>query len=176
MQNLKKFTKAKWLAIFCLLISFQSTAQMKAAKGITFDIDTTVKFNVSVSVLWDTLKEPSKWAGFSNGHIQFITVSGNLPGQSRVLYFSDGTERKDIVTQHQPEHRFIVIRVTDPLSPGIRENILTYTCVSEGKGLSRLDMRIKVEGDENEKIALLNVLRNEMYGYIGGLTKLFSEG
>lgn len=176
MKNLRIHSKIKCLVFFCLLASVQTMAQMEPARRITFDLDTTVKFNVSVATLWDTLKEPATWANFSNGHIKSIEVSGDLPKQTRIVHFADGTERKDIVVQYQPEYRFIVFKIADPLSPAIKDNVFGFTSATEGKGLSSLHIMIKVEGDEKEKKVLLNALKKERDGYIAGLTKLFAEG
>lgn len=168
-------SKIKFFVLFCLLVSVQSMAQMEAARKITYDIDTTVKFKVPVPVLWDAIKEPAKWADISNGYIKSISVIGDLPQQSRVVSFADGTERKDIVAQYQPEYRFIVFKISEPLSPAIKDNMFAFTAASEGKGLSSLHIMVKAEGDEKEKAALLNSLKKEIDGYIDGLAKLFSE-
>jgi len=175
MKNLKTHSKMNWLVFICLMASVPSMAQMEPARRITYDIDTTVKFNVSVSVLWDAIKQPAKWADISNGYIKSISVIGDLPQQSRVVTFADGTQRKDIVTQYQPEYRFIVFKITDPISPAIKDNILGFTVATEGKGVSSLHIMTKVEGVEKEKRILLNSLKKEMDEYISGLTELFSE-
>ena len=170
------YAKIKCLVIGCLLASVHTMAQMEPAKRITMDFDTTVKFNISVATLWNTLKDPATWAQFSNGYIKSIEVVGDLPKQTRIVHFADGTERKDIVAQYQPEYRFIVFKIADPLSPAIKDNVFGFTSATEGKGLSSLHMMIKIEGDEKEKSVLLNALKKEITGYIAGLTKLFPEG
>jgi hypothetical protein len=121
------FFRIKWLFVLYLLTSVQALAQMEAARKIVYDIDTTVKFNVSVPVLWDAIKEPAKWTDVSNGYIRSITVSGSLPNQIRVVNFADGTTRKDVIAQLQPEHRFIVLKIIDPVSSAIKDNILAFT-------------------------------------------------
>jgi hypothetical protein len=167
--------KIKFIILLCLLASVQSMAQMGAAGKITYDIDTTVKFDVSVSILWEAINEPAKWADISNGYIKSVAVSGDLPNQTRLVHFADGMERKDVISQYQPEYRFIVLKITGPLSPAIKDNMFCFAAATDGKGLSSLHFMIKVAGEEREKKELLDSLKKEMYGYITGLTKLYKR-
>jgi hypothetical protein len=150
-------------------------AQMETARKMTWDMDTAVHFHVAVPVLWDAIKEPASWAAISNGYIQSISISGEGSGQTRTVHFSDGTERKDAIAQYQPEYRFIVYKIGALLSAGSKDNLMTFTADTEGKGLSRLRIGIKVDGDGKEKKELLEALKKEMRGYIAGLTLLLAQ-
>lgn len=174
MNVLKKYGKASMLLVAGLAVSLTSSGQMGAAQRVEYDIDTAAKFNVAVSILWDAVKEPAKWADFSNGYISSIIVNGNVPDQTRVVRFADGSERKDVVLQYQPEYKFMVMKITDPLNKAITDNILVFTSVADGQGRSKLEIRIKADGDEKEKTAFLNALRKEMNNYMIGLAKRFA--
>jgi hypothetical protein len=169
------FFKIGALFSIALIFSIQSKAQMEAARKIQYDADTLAKFNVPVSVLWDAIKEPAKWADISNGYIKSITVSEDLVGKNRMVHFADGTERKDMIAQYQPEYKFIVLKVYEPLPSEIKDNTMAFTAATDGKGFASLHVFIKVDGAEAEKIKMLDMLKKEAYAYIEGLRKLFQQ-
>lgn len=171
---MNRFLKLTGLSLICLIMSLTSFSQMGAAQKIVLDIDTAVNLNVSVATLWDSIKDPATWAAFSNGYIKSIEASGDFQGLKRTLHFSDGRERTDVVKQYQPEYKFIVITITG-VPASIKDNFFMFTATSEGKGLSKLNIAVRVEGDKKEKAALLNALKPEIQAYIMGLTEYFQK-
>lgn len=164
----------KYLAalFFCVAHYSCSFGQMEAAQKITWDYDTTVTFKKSVPVLWDVIKDPAQWAAISNGYITSINVKGETVGQKRELTFADGTKRKDVVVQYQPEYKFIVLKITDPVPSGVKDNTFAVTASTEGEGVSSLHFMLRAEGDEQQKSPMINALKKETIQYIEGLRKV----
>jgi len=165
--------KYKYLVMlfFCAANYTCSFAQMEAAKKIDWDFDTTVKFNKPVPVLWDAIKDPAKWATISNGYITSIDVKGETQHLKREITFADGSKRKDEVTQYQPEYKFIVLKLVDPVPASITENTLAFAASTVGEGVSSLHIFFRADGDEAQKTILINALRKEVANYMEGLKK-----
>jgi hypothetical protein len=161
------------LAIFFCVISCScSFAQMEAARKISWDYDTTVIFNKPVPVLWNTIKDPAQWAAISNGYIASIDVKGEAQYLKREITFADGSKRKDEVTQYQPEYKFIVLKIIDPVPASIKDNTFAFTAATEGEGISSLHVFFRADGDKTDKMILINRLRMEVANYMEGLKKL----
>ncbi|MBV4357612.1 SRPBCC family protein [Pinibacter aurantiacus] len=166
--------KYKYLLIvfFCVATNASSFAQMQSAQKQTWDFDTTVKFNKPVPALWDAIKDPAKWATISNGYITSIDAKGETQNLKREITFADGSKRKDEVTQYQPEYKFIVLKITDPVPASITENTLAVHAATEGEGVSSLHIFFRAEGDEAQKAILISTLRKEIEHYMEGLQKM----
>lgn len=159
------------ILFFCVANYSCLFAQMEAAQKISWDYDTTVKFNKPVPALWDAIKDPAKWAAISNGYITSIDVKGETHNLKREITFADGSKRKDEVTQYQPEYKFIVLKITDPVPVSVKNNTLAFTAATEGDGVSSLHVFFRAEGDEAQKSILINTLRKEIANYMEGLRK-----
>jgi hypothetical protein len=166
--------KYKYLMIlfFCVANYSCCFAQMEAAQKIRWDFDTTVKFNKPVPALWDAIKDPAQWAAISNGYITSIDVKGSTQNLKREITFADGSKRKDEVTQYQPEYKFIVLKITDPVPASITSNTLAFTAATEGEGVSTLHVFFRADGDEAQKTIFINALRKEIANYMEGLKKI----
>jgi hypothetical protein len=172
-KKITNLMKYKYLAVmfFCVAHYSCSFGQMEAAQKMNWDYDTTVTFKKSVPVLWDAIKDPAQWAAFSNGYITSINVKGETAGQRRELFFADGSKRKDQVVQYQPEYKFIVLKITDPVPSGVTDNTFAVTAATEGEGISSLHFMLRAEGDEQQKSVLVNAVKKEIVQYIEGLRK-----
>ncbi|MDI3321179.1 SRPBCC family protein [Pinibacter soli] len=159
------------IVFFCVANYSCSFAQMQAAQKTSWDFDTTVKFNKPVPALWDAIKDPAKWATISNGYITSIDAKGEAQNLKREITFADGSKRKDEVTQYQPEYKFIVLKVTDPVPASITTNTLAFHAATEGEGISSLHIFFRAEGDEAQKAGLISALRKEIANYMEGLRK-----
>lgn len=166
--------KYKFLVIlfFCVANYSCSFGQMEAAQKIAWDFDTTVTFNKPVPVLWNALKNPADWAAISNGYITSINAKGETVNLRREITFADGSKRKDEITQYQPEYKFIVLKITDPVPASVTNNTLAFSASTEGEGVSSLHIFFRAEGDEAQKAVLINSLRKEVVNYLEGLRKL----
>lgn len=163
--------------IFLLLMLLSGTelkAQMGAAQKIVWDADTAAVFSVKSAAVWDLIKETGKWNEFSNGLVTAVTVTGDHPGQTRLLKFSDGKERRDIVGQFQPEYKMIVLRLADPLPAGIQEGTIAWYAKNLDAGGSELRITIIVKGGAKEKEKLLEELKKEAAAYLKGLSDKLS--
>lgn len=159
------------MLFFCAANYSCSFGQMEAAKKVSWDFDTTVIFQKSVPVLWNAIKDPAQWASISNGYISSINVKGETAKLKREVIFADGSKRKDEVTQYQPEYKFIVLTITDPVPASVTNNTLAFAAATEGEGVSSLHIFFRADGDEAQKAVLIAALRKEVANYMEGLRK-----
>ncbi|MDH7460149.1 SRPBCC family protein [Chitinophagaceae bacterium 26-R-25] len=163
--------KYKYILVlfFCVATYYSSFAQMQAAQKLTWDFDTTVRFQKPVPVLWDAIKNPATWATISNGYIKSIDVKGETQNLKREITFADGSKRKDEVTQYQAEYKFIVLKIVDPVPASITANTLAFHAATEGEGISSLHVFFRAEGDDAQKAVLISALKKEVANYMEGL-------
>lgn len=154
------------ICILSILGSKETMAQMEAAKKMVMDFDTTVTFNVKRSIVWDLFKDPAKWHEVSNGYILSTELKND---NERNIIFADGTKRSDLITQNEPQNRFIVVKVISPLKSGISSNLFMFTFSAITENSSSMAYRIQIEGKKADKQELLNALKKELYAYIKGI-------
>ena len=157
-------------------ISKQTNAQMGAAQKMTLDVDTAVTFNASLQTVWKLVKDPAKWNEISNGYMTKLETSGDLQSTLEMnITFADGTTRVDEVTQFTPQYYFIVNKVKSPLPKGITENIYMFSLVAQQGGGKKMKYSIKVDGAEEGKRQLLEVLKKDMNAFILGIQKVLAN-
>lgn len=160
----------------CLFVTTMANAQMEAAQKVELDIDTGVVFKASVSALWDVIKDPAAWAGFSNGYVQSIETTGEKGNQKRTIHFADGTQRKDMVTQYQPEYKMIVFKISEPLEPSVKECTLIFVIrTPEESGTAEFHIGVLIHGNKSDKAKMLLHLKQEMKNYLQGMSSRFSQ-
>lgn len=178
---MKSITLKLFLATGMLFMIFFADAQMQAAQRITFDVDTTLIFNVKRSVVWDLIKNPAQWDKISNGNILSIKTIGTLESDGKSsdmtleISCANGSKWKEKVLQFQPEYRFIVLQVTDPVPSGVTNNFISIVVNAETEKSCTMSYRIKVEGSNQGKKELLSHLTNEMHAYLDGISKKLAE-
>lgn len=160
--------------VLTLLVNTQVKAQMEAAEKVHWDADTVVNFTVKSSPVWDLIKDMSKWNELSNGFVQSVTVSGQEPNQTRIVKFADGSERKDLITQYQPEYKMIVLKLADPLPAGIQDATVAYYVSHKESGGSELRVTILVKGEKAGKNKLVERLKQEAASYLKGISAKLS--
>ncbi|WP_127130573.1 hypothetical protein [Pseudoflavitalea rhizosphaerae] len=163
--------------IFLMMLLFTGVkvnAQMTAAQKSHWDVDTAVVFSVKSVPVWDQIKETGKWNEISNGYVQAVTVMGEHPNQTRIVKFADGKERKDLVSQYQPEYKMIVLKLADPLPAGIYEGVMAFYVSNKEEGGSELRITIRVKGDDEPKSALVGQLKQEAAAYLKGISDRLS--
>lgn len=159
------------MLLFCAVNYSCSFGQMEAAQKITWDFDTTVVFQKPVPILWNAIKDPAQWAAISNGYITSINAKGETANLKREIIFADGTKRKDEITQYQPEYKFIVLKIIDPVPASVTNNTLAFSAATEGEGVSSLHIFFRADGDEAQKAVLISAVRKEVVNYLEGLRK-----
>jgi hypothetical protein len=178
---MKKITLLVFIAIVMWSMTYPADAQMQAAKRITFDVDTTLIFNVKRSVVWDLIKDPAQWDKISNGHILSIKTTGTLGDEGKStdltldISYADGSKWKEKVTQLQPVYRFIVLQITDPVPAGVTENFFSIVVNAETEKSCSMSYRIKVEGSNPGKNELLSHLTNDMRAFIKGISQRLTQ-
>ena len=178
---MKTITLRLFFATVMMFMAYHVDAQMQAAKRITYDVDTTLTFSVKRSVVWDLIKDPAQWDKISNGNILSVKTMGTLGGDGKPtdltleISCADGSKWKEKVIQFQPEFRFIVLQVTDPVPNGVTDNLISFVVNAVTEKSCTMSYRIKVEGSNPGKKELLSHLTNEMRAYIRGISKKISE-
>lgn len=178
---MKRITIRLFFALVLMFMTYLADAQMQAAQKINYAVDTTFIFNVKRSVVWDLIKDPAQWDKISNGNIMSVKTMGTLGGDGKPtdltleISCADGSKWKEKVIQFQPEFRFIVLQVMDPVPNGVTENHISIVVNSETEKSCSMSYRIKVEGSNPGKKELLSHLTNEMRAYIRGISKKIAE-
>jgi len=161
----------------CLFFAGLSVkAQMQQAMKITLDVDTSVVFNVKLSVVWNLVKDPSQWNLFLGKSVTAFNATGvigespeNPTTMEIKMTFADGTGRNLKVEQFTPQYRFMVIKVINPVQQGITDNFIGLTVDVIGETSCKLAYRIRVDGPEPAKSELLSQLKREMRTIIAGI-------
>ncbi|NML21427.1 hypothetical protein HHL16_11110 [Pseudoflavitalea sp. G-6-1-2] len=160
----------------CLFVASLANAQMEAAQKVHLDIDTGVVYKTSVIALWDAIKDPAAWAAFSNGFVQSIEVTGEKENQKRTIQFTDGTQRKDMVTQYQPEYKMIVFKMSEPMEPSVKDCTLMFVIrTPEESCTAEFHIGVIMQGNKADKEKMLPHLRKEMASYLQGMSNRFSK-
>lgn len=157
-----------------ILVSTQVKAQMAAAEKVHWDVDTVAGFTAKSSPVWELIKDMSKWNELSNGFVQSVTVTGEGTRQTRLVKFADGSERKDLIAQYEPEHKMIVLKLADPLPAGIQESIMAFYVSHKETGGSEMRITVIVKGDPAAKNKLVDNLRQEAASYLTGISAKLS--
>jgi hypothetical protein len=162
------------LILFTCIIPVKGFSQIEEAKKISWDIDSTTSFKASRDNVWDLLKDLSKWNEISDGYIARVDVKKVGYNMKMTLVFADSSRRTDMVTQYQPEYRFIVIEAKEPLPAGVTENTFTVVVNALTENSCTVKFGIRAEGDEVGRTQLLKELKREMVAILSGLNKKLS--
>ena len=166
-----------YLLILLVAVFTDANAQMQPAHKVTLYIDTTNGLPVKRSVVWNLVKDPANWNKFLGESVTSFATTGVTgdgsaePTMEIKMRFIGGPERKLKVKQFQPEYRFILLKVSDPIPAGITENFIGITVDVETESSCKLAYRVKVDGPAQAKEELLAQLKTEKKIFLEGINK-----
>ncbi|WP_343556375.1 hypothetical protein [Sphingobacterium sp.] len=176
-----KFLNNYLACLLTLLLSglciFQASAQMAAATRVKYDIDRSTSVSLSAFKVWQLLLDDGQISRISDGYITASLSEDKKTPVHRVVTFSTGKPRKEIVSQIEHDKYLLVYTVSKsslkeiPLYIGIDEIQFVVT-VKDKDDKTTINWKVKVLGNESAKNSALEQLNQEISHYENGFKKI----
>lgn len=130
---------------------YESHAQMGTAATINWDVDVRFDVPIQQDSVWTLLKNYTLISKLSNGYVLRIVDKGQILPIAREVSLSNGTQRAEMLTQQDEQHKFLVYSIDKrSLQEGLSlVQVAVFT--KEKDGHTEINWKAIIQGKDEAK-------------------------